>query len=88
LLEAAAAGLPIVATTVGGTREMLGDAFAPVAPDDAPALATTIDRLLNDEPRRTRLAAAARERVERFPVARSAAGLAEIWERVLARRAP
>ncbi|NNJ28123.1 glycosyltransferase family 4 protein [Alienimonas chondri] len=83
LLEAAAAGLPIVATEVGGTREMLGDAFAAVPPGDAAALATTVTQLLASENERTRLAAAGRRRIERFTVERSAAGLAAVWDAAL-----
>lgn len=49
LLEAMAAGLPIVATDIGGTREALGDgAFgALVPPRDPASLAAAIDRLLD-----------------------------------------
>ena len=83
LLEAAAAGLPIVATAVGGTREMLGDAFAPVPPGDAAALAAALARLLTDAGERSRLAAAARRRVARFTVEAAAAGLAAAWDGAL-----
>ena len=51
LLEAAAAGLPVAATDVGGAREMLGDAFAPVPPGDPAALTAAVNALLAD-PRR------------------------------------
>ena len=83
LLEAAAAGLPIVATDVGGTRELLGDAFLPVPPGDPAALAGAGARLLDEPAERGRLAAAARGRVAGFPVAAAADGLAAVWEAVL-----
>ncbi|QDT15097.1 Spore coat protein SA [Alienimonas californiensis] len=83
LLEAAAAGTPIVATAVGGTPEMLGDACAAVPPDDPAALAAALDRLLNDAAERSRLADAARRRADGFTVERSAAGLASVWEGVI-----
>ena len=84
LLEAAAAALVVVATDVGGTREMLGEGFAAVPPDDPPALAAAVTGLLADAPARTALAAAARERVTvRFTLERAADGLARTWEDAL-----
>jgi glycosyltransferase involved in cell wall biosynthesis len=87
LLEAAASGLAIVATDVGGTREMLEDGVSArlVPPGDAVALANTISALLRDPPERRRLAVAARERVEqRFSAEVAADLLADEWGRVLA----
>lgn len=54
LLEALAAGIPIVATDVGGTREAVDDAAELVAPGDAQALAEAAARLLADEGLRVR----------------------------------
>ena len=73
VLEAMASGLPIVATTVGGTPEAVTDGetglLAP--PGDAGALAVAIRRLLDDEALRGRLGAAAREAVlARFTLGR------------------
>jgi L-malate glycosyltransferase len=48
LLEAMAAGLPIVATDVGGNREALGDSGIIVPPRDARSLMVAIARLLDD----------------------------------------
>jgi glycosyltransferase involved in cell wall biosynthesis len=64
VLEAAAAGRPVIATRVGGMAEIVGPAAAAlVAPDDAAALATAIVDAL-DRPADTAAAAAAlRERV-------------------------
>lgn len=47
-LEAMSVGVPLVATDHGGVIEVLGDAGLLVAPRDADALATGIDRLLTD----------------------------------------
>ena len=84
LLEAATAGLPIAASPVGGTPEMLGEAYAPLPPGDAAALAAALSRLLADPAERSRLADAARSRVARFTPEAAAAGLAAVWREVLA----
>jgi glycosyltransferase involved in cell wall biosynthesis len=53
VLEAAAAGMPLIATRVGGIPEILGaDAAALVAPGDPEALAHAIGQALQDEPAR------------------------------------
>jgi glycosyltransferase involved in cell wall biosynthesis len=44
-LEAASAGLPVVTTTEGGAREMLGEAAITVHPDDVDALFEAMRRL-------------------------------------------
>ena len=44
-LEAASAGLPVVVTTEGGARELLGGAAIAVHPDDGPALLSAMRRL-------------------------------------------
>jgi glycosyltransferase involved in cell wall biosynthesis len=60
VLEAIAAGMPVIATDVGGIPEIFGpDAGALVPPGDAAALAGAIDGALAD-PRRTDAEAAAR----------------------------
>jgi glycosyltransferase involved in cell wall biosynthesis len=60
VLEAIAAGMPIIATDVGGIPEILGPALgALVPPGDAAALAAAIDAALAD-PRRTDAEAVAR----------------------------
>lgn len=64
VLEAMACGRPVVATTVGGVAEEVGDAGELVPPGDAAALASALARLLeNDDLRRDR-GRAARRRVE------------------------
>jgi glycosyltransferase involved in cell wall biosynthesis len=86
LLEAAAAELPIVATDVGGTREILEDGVSArlVPPDDPPALAMAMTELALDRELRGRLASAARGRiVETFSIESAAVGLFDAWRRVL-----
>jgi glycosyltransferase involved in cell wall biosynthesis len=86
LLEAAIAGCPIIATTVGGTAEMLVDGeSALLVPAAAPeALATAMVQLYGNTALRDRLAGAARQRITAlFPIERAARGLADLWRRTL-----
>jgi glycosyltransferase involved in cell wall biosynthesis len=55
LLEAFAAGLPVVATAVGGVPDTVEDRGLLVAPRDAPATARALQRLVDDTTLRTRL---------------------------------
>jgi glycosyltransferase involved in cell wall biosynthesis len=66
LIEAMAAGLPVVATDVSGTRGVMveGETGLLVAPGDAPALARAIAALLARPDRAAQMGAAARRRVE------------------------
>jgi glycosyltransferase involved in cell wall biosynthesis len=76
LLEAAAAGLAVIASDVGGTREIFPPESASarlVPPDDPQALAAAMGELLGDAGLRSRLAAAARRRAEQAFGARRAA---------------
>ncbi len=73
LLEAAAAGCPILASDVGGTREMLGETACLIPPDDPAAWALAIRDLAEDAARRETLARNARARItERFSIERAA----------------
>lgn len=67
-LEAAAAGKPIVASDIGGLRDIVvdGETGLMVPPEDRPALVAAMQRLLADEGLRQRLGAAARERAAQF----------------------
>jgi glycosyltransferase involved in cell wall biosynthesis len=56
ILESMAAGVPVVATRVGGNPELLGsDRGVLVMPEDVEALAEGIERMLEDSPRREQL---------------------------------
>lgn len=84
LLEYMASGVPAVATAVGGNPEVLEDAVSGllVPPNNPPALADAILRLLRDRDLSSRLAAAGRARVaDRF----SWEGCRERYETLYAR---
>ncbi len=87
LLEALAAGLPIVATDVGGCREAIGDAGVLVPPENPGELAAAVAELAADESRRKKLAAAALERSKQFTLERMAGETEAVYRQVLAARA-
>jgi glycosyltransferase involved in cell wall biosynthesis len=66
VLEAMAAGLPVVASDVGGVPELVADGVTGtlVPPGDPGALAAALDALARDPAARARLGAAARARAE------------------------
>ncbi|MFP3941976.1 MAG: glycosyltransferase, partial [Thermoanaerobaculia bacterium] len=67
LMEALAAGVPVVASDLSGVPELVEDGRTGllVPPGDAAALATAVERLVRDPELAARLAAAGREWVER-----------------------
>lgn len=84
-LEASAAGVPVVATAVGGTPEVVADGRTGVlVPSGQPGrLALELTRLLGDETLRTRLGSAGRERMRaEFTFEAQAAKYAELFERL------
>jgi glycosyltransferase involved in cell wall biosynthesis len=82
LLEAAACGVPIIATDVGGTSEIVRDGFEGVLcpVNNGPALATAAIRLLKNQPQVAALATAARTRCsELFSVTAAAQRHWDFW---------
>jgi glycosyltransferase involved in cell wall biosynthesis len=71
ILESMAAGVPVVATDVSGTRELVGDGVTGllVPPGDAQALARAIRQVLRDGALAGVLVQGARRRVEDFSIA-------------------
>ncbi len=90
-LEAAVAGIPVVATAVGGVPEAVldGQTGHLVPPGDASALAQRICDLLDHPERRRQFGAAARQRMERhFTFAAQADAYYHLLHRLLDGRTP
>jgi glycosyltransferase involved in cell wall biosynthesis len=89
ILEAMAAALPVVATSVGGVPEAVeeGETGLLVPPRDPVRLAAALERLLVDPPLRRRLGANGRARVrERFGLEVFRQAHVDVYRRELARR--
>lgn len=89
LLEAAALGRSIISTRVGGVPELLddGDSAVMVPPEDAPALARAVIRLLRDREEACRLARNAQKKVqENFTVESHVEKVAKVYDRFLVQR--
>ena len=85
VLEAMAAGSPVVTTSGTPMEEFASGVAELVPPGDPEALAAAIDSLLEDPRRAARLAAAGRERAGEYSWQRSAAAVLDVYERVLAK---
>lgn len=78
--EALASGLPVVATDVGDARRVIGDAGVCVAPGNAAALATALERVMDN---RQTLSERARERVIPYSIEALAARTARWFEEII-----
>jgi len=85
ILEAMAAGVPVIATAVGGTPEILADGSGVLVPSRSPAqIADAVLALAHDERRRTSLAAAGRLRLETsFTIDRMVEDYARAYRRLI-----
>lgn len=75
IVESLALGVPVVTGDVGDRREVVGAAGMTTTPGDAPALARTLERMLDDRVAREAAAAAAPEQASRYGWSR----LADDW---------
>lgn len=87
-VEAMLAGRPVVASDVGGLRDVVEDQVTGllVPPRDPGALAAAIDSVLGDPSLRSRMGAAGQQRARRFTVGVVAPQVLEVFERVVAAR--
>jgi alpha-maltose-1-phosphate synthase len=84
LLEAQAAGLPIVTTYSGGIPENVGDCALLVPPDDVYALTQALQRFLLSAEKREEFGLKARKRaLEHHDISLGAKKIADVWDRVL-----
>ena len=85
VLETIAAGVPIIASRVGGIPEILGEAAAElVPPGDVTALAVAMSDARKQLPEAASRAAALRGRIEPiFSVAAMASGVSAVYDEVL-----
>ncbi len=85
LLEAMAAGLPVVATDVGGVSEIVADEESAllVAPREPRALASALGRMLSDRALSARLAETAAVRADEFSPESYTRSLIEIYRGIL-----
>jgi glycosyltransferase involved in cell wall biosynthesis len=82
VLEAMAAGTPVVTADRYGTKELAEGAAVLVDPESVDAIADGIRRVLDDQPLRARLVEAGRERSRAFQWSRCAAETLRVLERV------
>jgi len=86
LLEAMAAGLPVVASAVGGIPDALGAAGRLVPPSDPAALAAAVDEVLDDPALAAGMGDAARRRATAFSWDALAGRVLDVYREVVERR--
>ena len=83
VVEAMAAGVPVVATDVPGVAQVVGDAGMLVPIKDPGALAEAISAVLQDPKRSSAMSAAGQTRARSFDISETVAQYAELYEAVL-----
>lgn len=85
VLEAMAAGVPVVTSNVSATAEVAGEAALTVDPLDTGALASALLAAIDDAPTRKRLSEAGPARAREFTWMRAATETVATWKRALER---
>lgn len=80
LIEAMAAGTPVVAVEALGSADVLAEGGGLLVPAQQDAFASAMTTLLADEPRRRALGEQATRAVQRYTVPAATAGLAAVYE--------
>jgi glycosyltransferase involved in cell wall biosynthesis len=83
VVEAMAAGCPVVTTRGGSLGEVVGDAALTAPPDDHAAIAAAIVRIVSDGDLRAVLAGRGRERAAQFSRRVQAKAMAEAYRELL-----
>jgi glycosyltransferase involved in cell wall biosynthesis len=83
LLEAMAAGLPVLASDLGVFREVGGEAVAYFDPHDTSAMSDALEKVLRDPERQRAMVSKGFERVEQYSWTHTANGLMRLFEEVL-----
>lgn len=78
ILEAFAAGTPVLTSRYGATAEVAGDAASLVDPEDVDDIHRGMERLLDDEPYAHTLIEAGKKRVQDYSWRRTAEGVHEV----------
>jgi glycosyltransferase involved in cell wall biosynthesis len=89
ILEAMSCGLPVVATSVGANSDLVveGQTGLLIPPDDPPALANAIAKLVDNESLRLRMGEDGRARIEReFGIARMVRDYSQLYCELLGER--
>ncbi len=84
ILEAMAAGLPVVTADRGAMREVAGEAALLVDPEDTETIVAALARLEADAPLRAAMTAAGHARAREWSWERTAAATVEVYRRVIA----
>lgn len=87
IMEAMAVGLPVIATDIPGTREMISDGINGrlVPPRDPITLADTINKMIENSKMRQIFGKAGKETVKQFSIENIAQRYLELYEMLLAR---
>jgi glycosyltransferase involved in cell wall biosynthesis len=86
ILEAMAAGVPVVATDVSGSHELVrnGETGLLVPAGDPPALAQALEWMLTHAAEARRMALQARQQVQRYTIEQSAASYDTLYRAIVA----